>query len=121
MGRRTRECYLCGLKYEYCGTCSNDRMKPSYMSEFHNGNCKDIFDICTRFNMQLMSKEEAKAALEKCDLSNKSNFKSYIKDDIKNIFAVPAEELLKPKRIKKAELNQVEEAVHEVVIIEENK
>jgi hypothetical protein len=66
-----------------------------------------------------MSKEEAKAALEKCDLSNKENFKSYVQKDLENIFAVPAEELLKPKRGKRAELNLFENAAHEVVTIEE--
>ncbi len=87
MGRRTRECYLCAQGYNYCPTCSQDKMKPTWMAEFHDENCKSIFDICTRFNMQLISKDEAKAALEKCDLSNKANFKSYVKRDLENIFA----------------------------------
>jgi hypothetical protein len=69
--------------------------------------------------MQLMSKEEAKAALEKCDLSNKANFKSYVQKDLENIFAVPTEEQPKPKRGKRAELNLFEDAAHEVVTIEE--
>ena len=87
MGRRNRECYLCGKDYQYCSTCSQDKMKPAWMSEFHNENCKNIFDICTRFNMSMMSKNDAKVALEKCDLSNKENFKSYVKRDLENIFA----------------------------------
>lgn len=115
MGRRTRECYLCGTKYEYCPTCSQDKMKPAWMAEFHDENCKNIFDICTRFNMNLMSKEEAMEVLGKCDLSNKSNFKSYVQRDIENIFA----EEPKPKRGKRAELNLVDDAEHEVVTIEE--
>ena len=114
MGRRTRECYLCNCKYEYCPTCSQDKMKPSWMAEFHNENCKNIFDIATRFNMQLLTKEEAKAAMEQCDLTNKENFKSYVQHDIDNIFAEEPK-----KRGKRAELNVVDEAVnielHEVV------
>ena len=86
MGRKSRECYLCGIGYQYCGSCSNDRMKPVWMSEFHSENCKNIFDICTRFNMKLMSKSEAQDALNACDLSNKENFKSYAKRDIDIIF-----------------------------------
>ena len=88
MGRRSRECYLCGRHYEYCGSCSSDRMKPAWMSEFHSESCKNIFDICTRFNMNLMSKPAAQDALKSCDLSNKENFKSYVKRDLENIFAV---------------------------------
>ena len=97
MGRRNRECYLCGRDYQYCPTCSQDRMKPAYMSEFHSENCKNIFDICTRFNMNLMSKSEAQDALNACDLTNKENFKSYVIRDLEVIFAAdeisaPAEE-----------------------------
>ena len=89
MGRRTRECYLCGEKYEYCPTCSQDKMKPTWMVEFHKENCKVIFDTCTRYNMDMITKEEAKAILDACDLSNKANFKSYVQKDLANIFAEP--------------------------------
>jgi hypothetical protein len=56
------------------------------MSEFHEENCKNIFDICTRYNMQMISKAEAKDALKECDLTNKENFADYVKIDIQNIF-----------------------------------
>lgn len=103
MAKRDRNCYLCNEHYEYCPNCSQDRMKPSWMSAFHSENCKNIFDICTRFNMQLMSKAEAQDALCACDLSNKENFKSYVQHDLENIFAED------PK------------ATHEVVNKKENK
>ena len=132
MGRRTRECYLCGEKYSYCPTCSQDRMKPTWMAEFHNENCKNIFDICTRFNMQLLSKDEAQAALKKCDLSNKANFKSYVQRDLENIFAedkivVPVDAEI--KKITKDEVvvevtpvtrNKAKSKSHEVVNKTEN-
>lgn len=88
MARRDRNCYLCGEHYKYCPTCSQDRTKPSWMAEFHSESCKNIFDICTRFNMDMMSKTEAQKALNKCDLSNKANFKSYVQCDLENIFKV---------------------------------
>lgn len=115
MGRRSRECYLCGQGYQYCPTCSQDRMKPSWMSEFHNENCKNIFDICTRFNMQLMSKSEAQEALTSCDLTNKASFKPYVQKDLENIFAKEP----KPKRGLRAKLPVIDEVCnvesHEVV------
>lgn len=104
---KQRKCYLCGAKYKYCPTCSNDRMKPTWMSEFHSESCKDIFDICTRFNMGLMTKKEAQNALKTCDLSNKANFKSYVQTDLDNIFAT--------------EKKDAKEKSHEVVIEKENK
>lgn len=123
MGRRNRECYLCGESYKYCSTCSQDRTKPFWMSEFHNENCKNIFDICTRFNVKLMSKSEAKAALEQCDLSNKANFKSYAQRDLENIFK-DDEVLVKveepKKRGKRAEMKIIiDEAMDIKPIVEE--
>lgn len=88
MGRRNRECYLCGQAYQYCPTCSQDKMKPAWMSEFHSENCKNIFDICTRFNMQLFTKEEAKSAIEKCDLSNKLKFRPSVQNTLSNLLKV---------------------------------
>lgn len=141
MGRRSRECYLCGRHYEYCGSCSSDRMKPAWMSEFHSENCKNIFDICTRFNMNLMSKSEAQDALNSCDLSNKENFKSYVQRDLEVIFAAdevsaPAEDpIIVTLDAETKEIHEdkaiVETAIrgskarkpiqHEVVVKEENE
>ena len=87
MGRRNRSCYLCGEHYQYCPTCSQDRTKPAWMAEFHSENCKDIFDICTRFNMELFTKDEAKAAIEKCDLSNKLNFRPSVQNTLSNLLS----------------------------------
>ena len=87
MARKQRNCYLCGESYKYCGSCSQDRMKPAWMSEFHTESCKNIFDICTRFNLNMISKTEAQEALIECDLSNRANFKSYVQVDLENIFA----------------------------------
>lgn len=105
MGRKNRQCYLCGESYKYCGSCSNDRTKPAFLSEFHSESCKKIFDICTRFNMGMMSKAEAKEALLSCDLSNKENFKDYVKRDLEKIFA----EEPKTKRGKRADVKPVDE------------
>ena len=118
MGRRTRECRVCGQKYEYCPTCSQDKYKPTWMVEFHNSNCKTIWDTCTRFNMELISKEEAQTIMLECDLSNQEGFAEFIKDDIVKILAEdpkPVVEEVKPMFKKH---KPVEEPVHEVVITE---
>ena len=131
MGRRNRECYLCGQGYQYCPTCSQDRMKPVWMSEFHSENCKNIFDICTRFNMQLMSKTEAQESLISCDLSNKANFKSYVQHDLDVIFeeepiVVPVEVEIKEVSEDKAIVEthfkgNKKKRTHEVIIKKENE
>ena len=107
--KKARECYTCGTKYTYCSNCN--RKDPAWMSEFHAENCKNIFDICTRYNMQMVNKEEAREALNVCDLSNKENFKSYVKRDLENIYK--EEPVL--KRGKRVEMPVVNHDTYEVV------
>ena len=131
MGRRNRECYLCGQEYQYCSTCTQDKMKPAWMSEFQSENCKNIFNICTRFNMKRMSKIEAQDALNACDLSNKTKFKSYVQHDLDIIFEeepiiveVEAEikEVSEDKAIVATRLKgSKKKRIHEVVIEKENE
>ena len=118
MARKQRECYLCGESYKYCGNCSNDRMKPAWMSEFHSESCKNIFDLCTRFNMNLITKEEAKLALQQCDLSNRANFKPYVQRDLDNIFT--EEKVVEPEVVVEATpvRSKAKNKLHEVVTIE---
>lgn len=135
MGRRNRECYLCSETYQYCPTCSQDRTKPSWMAEFHSENCKDIFDICTRFNMELLTKSEAKEAVEKCDLSNKLNFRPSVQNTLSNLLKIDEVSPENPKkRGKRAEMKVFDEVMdiepkvvesilesHEVVLEKENE
>ena len=104
MARRQRKCYLCGELYQYCSTCSQDRTKPVWMAEFHKEDCMKIFDICTRFNLGLLSKSDAQEMLIECDLSNIENFKSYVQQDLENIFEEDLDTLV------------IEPESHEVVI-----
>ena len=96
MARRDRKCYLCGEGYKYCPTCSQDRMKPSWMAKFHEENCKNIFNICTKFNLGMITKKEAQQALSVCNLSDKANFKPYVQQDLVNIFAEDPKPVVKP-------------------------
>jgi hypothetical protein len=90
-------------------------MKPSWMTNFHSEDCVKIFHICTSFNMGDMSKSEAKAALNECDLSNKLNFRACVQRDLDVIFAE------EPKKSAKKESRMaIEPESHEVVIEKEN-
>ena len=89
MGKRDRICSYCREKYQYCPTCGNDRIKPTWMSEFCSESCKDLWDIATRFNMDLMSKAEAKEAIEKLDLKEKSVYVECVQRDLENILSEP--------------------------------
>ena len=105
MAKKNRKCATCGTKYSHCPNC--DRNAPYWMANFHEENCKNIFQICTQYNVGLLTKEQAKEALNACDLSNKENFTECIQRDFANIFAV--EEPQPKKRHKKAEIPVMDE------------
>lgn len=122
MGRHTRECIVCNETYDYCPTCSKYKMQAGWMTEFHDENCKNIYDICVRYNLHMLTKAEAQAALEKCDLTNKNNFKDHIKRDFNKIFAKEPKPVVakKPKTVAKTEKTvEKTEKSHEVVNKEE--
>ena len=107
MAKKNKVCLTCGERYSYCSNCN--RKDPYWMSSFHTEVCKSIFEICTRFNMNTVSKSEAKAALEQYNLSNKETLNSDIQRDLENIF----------QEEPKAKRKQPEAIVNEVVKQEE--
>lgn len=109
MARKNRECLTCGTKYSYCPSCN--RKEPHWMAEFHDENCKNILQICTQYNIGLLTKEQAKEALNACDLSNKENFNQSIQRDFANIFAEEPK-----KRGKRSEAHIIDEPAPEVVV-----
>ena len=113
MAKKNRKCITCGEKYSYCPNCN--RKAPYWMTEFHAENCKNIFQICTEYNVGLKTKEQAQEALNACDLSNKESFVECIQRDFVNIFAV--EEQPK-KRGKRAEMPIIDETIPEVILEE---
>ena len=55
------------------------------MNSFHSEECKNIFQTCTDYNFKLITKEQAKAALSKYDLSNRDKFNPCVKRDLNTI------------------------------------
>lgn len=86
LASRNKECYLCGKHYKYCSTCFQDRYKPLFMDVFCSQSCNDIFDICTRYNMGVLTKEDARKELKKCDLADRDNFKDGVNKTLDKIF-----------------------------------
>lgn len=80
--RYPKKCLCCGTTYSYCNNCWDYRGLPTWMNSFHDENCKDIFQICTDYNFELITKEEAKKLLSACDFSNAKNFNKCVKHDI---------------------------------------
>lgn len=120
MAKKNRKCITCGTAYSYCPNCN--RKAPYWMAEFHEENCKNIFQICTEYNVGLKTKEQAKEALNACDLSNKENFAECLKRDFENIFAEDKPAMVEDqpkKRGKRAEMPIILEEIQEEVALAE--
>lgn len=75
MARNNRVCCVCGKEYYYCSNdCMDSVNKPSWLGSFCCENCRNVYNACACYNVNKMSKDEAKEILDNCDLSNKKNF-----------------------------------------------
>lgn len=81
-----RECVVCGRKYSYCRSCRDDANKPEWMASFCSSTCRDVYEAAAGFYAKQKTADEAKAILDKCDLSNKANFTPATQRLIKEIY-----------------------------------
>lgn len=86
MARKHRKCICCGEEYNYCPTCWDDRLKPAWMVEFCCEDCKDLWETATKFNMQLITKEEAQEMISSLELKPRKEYAECIQRDLKKIF-----------------------------------
>lgn len=98
-----RTCVVCGEKYEHCNHCGKFDKEPRWKQMFHDENCMDIFYAITDYNVKEKTKNECRAILEECDLTNKNNFVNPIKEKIEEIFAEETTDDKKEKDIDSAE------------------
>ena len=88
MVKNNKTCILCGKKYSYCSRCYEFDHLPRWMECYCSENCKNIFNTLCSYNMDHITKEEAKLRLEKCDLSHKHNFFHTTQESIDSIMTV---------------------------------
>ena len=69
-----RACICCGKEYEYCPRCGKYDQYPRWMTNFHDANCREIFQTTIEYMSHNITDDQARARLDKCDLSNKSTF-----------------------------------------------
>ena len=110
--RYERKCLCCGTSYSYCNNCWDYRHLPAWMNSFHDENCKNIFEICTDYNLKLLTKDQAKSALSKCDLSNRDSFSDCVQRDL-NVILVEDKPVVEEQSKKKDSVK--DESTHEVV------
>ena len=86
MKKRTKTCIVCGVEYTYCNNCKEHASKPSWMAIYHDENCRNIMNIATEYMAGNLPKADAKAELDKCDLTNKKNFKESVLKALDEIY-----------------------------------
>ena len=85
MEQKLRRCCVCGTEYKYCNKCDADAKKPTWFLAFCSENCKNIYDVTSKYEDRNIEVEEASEILSKLDLSRLDNFGLSYKKSIKSI------------------------------------
>lgn len=99
--RDIRTCVLCKQNYSYCPVCNpEDRLKPTWYFCYCSDNCHDIDNIASAYEDRRITDIEAKAKLEKLDLSRKEYFGESYKNSIASIMKAKAQVINKQSEVK---------------------
>ena len=102
MKGKARICHTCGKEYHYCPRCREDENKPTWMFVWDTLECKEVFNILSRYNSDDYSKEEAKKALKKI-ISNEITFTESIQKEIDEILKEEVVEVVHEEVVSKKE------------------
>lgn len=81
-----RKCLSCATNYSYCPNCAGaDRVAPAWKAEFCSEECKDLWFTATKFNMNMISKDEAKDIISSLNLKPIDNYVSCVQRDYNKI------------------------------------
>jgi len=101
---------LCGKTYSFCPVCNpEDRLKPTWYFCWCSDNCHEIDEVTSAFEDGRMTDIEAKAKLEKLDLSRKEYFGESYKNSIDSIMKAKAQVIKKEN--KKTEVKSVKKDI----------
>lgn len=88
MAKKIRHCVACGREYEYCPHNIVDESKPYWMFAWDTNECKEVFNIVSKYCGKDITKEEAKDMLDKV-YSHTIVFNEKIENKIKEIYEEP--------------------------------
>lgn len=104
-----RTCCVCHKEYPFCLCNPEDRLKPTWHFAYCSENCKNIYNITSSFENGRLSDVEAKAKLEKLDLSEKDNFGESYQKSIASILKAKTQVIKKEN--KKTEVKSVKKDI----------
>ena len=132
MAMKNKSCLSCGTRFSYCPSCSKaDALASAWKAEFCSEPCATIWKTATKFNMQKLTKQEAKEIISALPLKQVDQYVNCVQRDLGVILA----EDPKPKRSKKQPVQEValediveeaqyavvDEDLHEVVLTKESE
>lgn len=85
MEKKLRQCVVCRNQYTFCPRCNDDKNKPLWYFTFDSENCKNIYDVTSKYEDGRLSANEAKDILEKLNLAKINNFGESYKASIAKI------------------------------------
>jgi hypothetical protein len=117
MVKQNRKCLACSTKYTYCPTCSRvDALKPSWYGEFCSEPCMKIWTTFTKYNMNMLTKDDANVIVSELDLKPIESYAQCIQRDYAKVMA----DEKKPKRGKRIEIKPIDEVADvESTVVEE--
>ena len=105
---KNKKCLSCQTAFSYCPDCSGaDRLAPAWRAEFCSSDCKTLWSTATKFNMNKLTKAEAKSIISALNLKPAGQYVACIQRDLNNIMA----EEPKIKRNKKAAMPAIKKAI----------
>lgn len=105
---KTRICCVCRKKYQYCPNCKEDRNKEPWHFSFCDSNCKDIYDLTSKFENGQIDGIYANEKIKQLDLSRLDNFGDSYKNSIARIVSVA-------EKIDTAKLDLSENTIEECI------
>lgn len=113
-----RKCVICPDKhhYKYCNNCSGYNPIETWRFVFCSQNCRDIYRILSDYSSKQITTEEAKEALQKCDLSDLEFYQKSIKKSIQDILGLEeVTETTEDENIEEKEIIKTEENIESAV------
>lgn len=108
MAQLNRKCICCSTRYSYCPSCSRaDALLPSWHAEFCSEECMTLWTTATKYNMNRITKTEAKDIISNLKLKPTSEYATCVQRDLEKIL----QEEKKSKRGKRIEVNPVDDAI----------
>lgn len=117
---KIKTCIVCGKKYEYCGHCDKSGQENRWKTNYCSENCRDIFNIVSKYVNKHISVDDAKKGLVELDLGviTKDNILKYCNEIISYTEPKDKDEL--PKSVEESK-DEVSDDVINDTSVEDNQ